>query len=186
MIDVDGDAPWYLIWPDWGYVHRLVQDDINKTYGYELEYTCKNNAGRVDVKSSNCIWEVKYCGFAALGAMTQLKKYLNSGEGFELGSGIQPHYFEKVTKSGVKIWIMYWESEPGVILYAWGKTLDEMKKDAQRAVSASKALIVLFGVSEYYKLIRGTYGVGGFLGGFGGGSGSLGRPGINIAFNENR
>ena len=123
--DDEGTAPWWVIIPDWGYVHRLVQDYIVANSGIDLlteqrVYLANGKTGRVDLLAteSNEIWEVKFCGPAALGAEIQLNRYLAGtlygGEEMRAGEPIfEDSFIDPVKK--LKIW--YWSVAPGIILY---------------------------------------------------------------------
>ena len=86
-----------------------------------------------------------------------------------LGTGIVTEVFPFTGPNGEELWCMYWEPQAGVILYAWGETLEQMQEDAAKALGGAAALAVLF------KIYKSSESV--FAGGFGVGAGAFGRGG---------
>ena len=160
MTDDGGDAPWSWLLKDWGYIHRKVQDRICKNRETcFMNYPC--STGMIDIVdiSNNRIWEVKSCGPVALFATNQLNRYLSSDGHFSAGTGIAPECFEEEAPNGKEIVIMYWEAKPGVILYAWGASDDEMLREARLAAGGAAAITALYGINKLCKIIKTSVGV---------------------------
>ena len=171
MADDGGDVPWRILFGDWGKIHRFVQDEIWETYGYITERSpVAGSFIRIDVRDRQRIWEIKSCGPAALGANAQLDRYLDIlGPGYSKGTGIAPAYFTRTDNRGTTYHIVYWESEPGVILYLW----DVGASDLQRATEALG--LAAYGFSKLINSADISPSLGRALAGAAGGAGLFSR-----------
>ena len=154
MVDDQGDAPWWLLLLNWGYVHKEVQKRIHELYGIEIEHKCGDTRKKCDLFNSNnsAIWEVKSCGPASLTAVFQAMDYVaTEGGTAHLGTGIGTEVFPFTGPNGEDLWCMYWEPQAGVILYAWGESIEEMQKDALNAALGATALKGLKSAASYFK-----------------------------------
>ena len=114
--------PWYAL-PDWGYIHRQVQEHLRMMYGFCLEVTVTlpgGAIGRIDLLSPNYeAWEVKPINAKADG-IWQLKKYctgtLSNGAKPTPGPMLENGSF--VTADGM-FTVEYWFREGGLIEYSF-------------------------------------------------------------------
>lgn len=149
MMDDDGDlpSPWMLL-AYWGEVHRMVQQDIVDQSGnrYASEWHPEGSLARVDIVEPLAykIWEVKSCGPASFGARQQLNMYLEIlGSNYSAGTGIIGNYFTKTGRNGYTFHVIYWESEPGVILYYWHTDVSWVRRGIEALVPAATAVNLL-------------------------------------------
>ena len=123
--DADGAAPWYLIIPYWGLIHRLVQQNIllkysNMDLSMEVQIDLPDGKrGFADICSINTgeVWEIKSCGPASAFAAGRLEKYRTgtlraNGKEVKIGEDA----FENTFYYG-NLEITYWTEAPGIVLY---------------------------------------------------------------------
>ena len=127
--DSNGDAsnginPWWMIKPDFGKIHREVQNDICELYGYSEEFTVHfsdGTIGRIDlIKSLKNILEVKPNSVTSIEkGRKQIERYMHSNESRSVGGfikNIEPVVGDFISTDG-EFHIWYSLVEEGLIGY---------------------------------------------------------------------